>query len=299
MNYARNYAKLMVIVGLVAVTANMASALDLKGYVGPVKMKYTNYDVGVMYYPGQNGEWIGQSTLDALPQSPVPGGAPGEDLWFIFRMENITDLTGTIVLWDRTSAAEEITGIGWGEYDTYLRVTNHGLPTESDEIHGRSLYVAFFEDTSKNFDPYGQGNPAPVARGTPNPTYPTATDGNLLWTLASVPGWNMNFPDDEFFTTFYPQAGGPGGTTAQGGFFAEAGPVPYWGTGPFNWWLSDPNGADVKADFSGDIDPRQEWHIISDDPMRTRLNIPEPGTTAFLLLGLAGLGALRYRRRTH
>jgi hypothetical protein len=254
----------------------------------PLVIKYVNYDVGTLYNVA-NGLYLGEANLNALPlQTPPTGGLAGEDAWAIFRVETIMNASQTQTFYNRYTATEELTGIVWGIRDTYLNQSGSGSVLTQD-IHGVGGHLAIFKDSAQNFDP----TLGPSAR-TSDGNYPTATDGQLVWTFNSVPGWDTSFPTDEFFTTFRPNAGA-GKTSANGGMFAALGSVPFFGIGAFNSQL-DPNAAapGIAADlnFTGSVGTNG-WLVNSNDPMRIT-TIPEPATMALLALG--GL-ALAWRRR--
>ena len=280
-------ALLTVLVLGVAGTAGAAVIID--GVTipnGPIVINYRNYDVGTRYNV-QNGKWTGEGALDGLAQTGPVGGLPNEDSWGIFRVDSITDTTGTIDYYNRWTASTEITGLLWGERDTYLDQTDVAGAVTQD-IHGIGMCAAFFEDSTPDFDP----TPGPTARV--GNTYPTVTDGQLIWTFNSVPGWDISFPADEFFTTFRPNAA-VGDTSANGGMFAATGDTAI-GTGSMNDLL-DPDGIAVgvagRADFTGLVGTLG-WDVNSYDPFKVMV-IPEPATLALLALG--GIVLIRRRRR--
>jgi hypothetical protein len=256
---------------------------------GLIVIKYVNYDVGSQYNVS-NGLYQGEATLDGLTQTPPPGGLGVEDSWAIFRVESIMDITQTVTYYNRGTAGMEITGILWGERDTYLNQTGSGS-TLTQDIHGVGMHVAFFEDAAMNFNP----TLGPTARQG-NGNYPTVTDGQLIWTFTSVPGWDTTFPADEFFTTFRPNAIVTD-TSANGGLLAAKGTVPFFGTGAKNDVL-DPSGIAPgvagRADFTGRVGSNG-WQVTSNDPFILRI-VPEPATI-FVMLA-AGLPALLKRRRS-
>ena len=268
-------------------------------YVGPLKMKFTNWDTGTLYAVPDN-VYVGEGNLDVLPQLPPKGRKGDEDIWGVFRLESMSDPTGTIDLWDRYTADTEITGIFWGARDVYLNQSTGGSGLRSQDIHAVDLSVAFFDDAAKNANPFPGGGI--VAARTAPGAFDTFTDGTLIWTLNSVPGHDLDFPTHEVFNEFWPD-GGPGGLNASGGSFAALGAVDLDGdgnatdVGTLNHMIVKDNigpGVEFTLDFTGEPDPTQTWLVISDDPIRTE--IPEPGTLAVLGLG-AGLVALRRRRR--
>lgn len=288
-----------VLVKIVAVTALVLGVVGtaratIIGSIpnGPIVITYVNWDTGTLYGV-DNGLYQGEKFLDDQFQIRPDGGMGSEDSWGIFRVDAIYDITQMITYYDRWTSSVEITGIVWGERDTYLNQTEAGSPpTLTQDIHGIGVYAAFFEDDTPDFNPR-QG---PGAR-LPDGTYPTATDGDLIWTFKSVPGWNTTFPSDEFFTTFRPNAT-IGDTSANGGMFAALSTVPVFGTGSLNEIL-DPNGiapgVAARMDFTGRVGT-DGWLVNSNDPVLVTI-IPEPVTMLMLSMGIAGLGSYVYKRR--
>lgn len=283
--------KVVLLAVLVLGVAGTAGAAVIGGEVipnGMIVIKYVNYDVGTLYSV-PNGLYQGEGNLDSLSQTAPPGGQGIEDSWGIFRVESISDIAGTTTYYNRYTAPKEITGILWGERDTYLDQTGTGA-TLTQDIHGVGMSAAFFEDAAMNFDP----TTGPTARV--GNTYPTATDGQLIWTFNSVTGWDTSFPADEFLTTFRPNATA-GDTSANGGMFAATGAVPTWGTGSMNDIL-DPDGIAPgvagRSDFTGRVGTNG-WQVNSNDPFMVTV-IPEPATLSLLALG--GMALIRRRQRS-
>ena len=290
----RNATAIAVLV-LVMFSASAVAAISDLSYQGEIKLKFTNWDVGAQYAV-QDGLYQGEANLDLLGQTPPAGKKGIEDNWGIFRVESITDPTGTIDLWNRFTADTEVTGIFWGGRDVYLNQTT-GAGGTSQEIHGVGLSIAFFEDAAKNNDPF----PANIAAARTAPgAFATFTDGTLIWTMKSVPGHNSGFPGHEFFTTFWPDAAA-GSANAAGGFFAQLAPVDLDGdgtaddVGSLNGMIIPDNiapGVDFTTEFTGEPDISGTWDVISDDPVRT--SIPEPLT---LTLATTGALAMLLRKR--
>lgn len=298
------------VLGLLLVATGASWAFNLLDYVPAgqdVKFKFINYDVGTIYTAG-NGIWTGATTLDGLAQTGPPGGAAGEDSWGIVKLTEIYSDDAPSPFWTSTSSLEEITGIFWGERDTYL--ADSGSSTAHQQlIHGVGMNVAFFTQMKAAlgftaFDPTG-GATAVGSRPSGAPVYPTVTDGALLYTFYSIPGHNWGFPTDEFFTEFYPTPA-PYTDSANGGFWADSGSVPYWGVGPGNTQIAqliaDPdgpgplNGCDATFKFTGVPDPSGKWLVLSDDPIRTRVT-PELSSGGLMLIGLVPVGLGWWKRR--
>jgi hypothetical protein len=296
----------------------MAEALTFNtSYTGPIVMKFKNWDVGVLYDVDQDGDglpdvatYTDAGTLNGLTQL-APTGAKNplvgekEDSWGVFRLDSITDPTGTIDLWNRFTATTEITGIFWGEHDVYMDqtvVTYLGTDYVSQDIHGVGMHIAFFEQAKLGGtvpNPYPVGGIA-AARTAPG-AFTTFTDGTLIWSMNSVPGHDTSFPTHEFFANFWPDDS-PLGGNASGGFFADMGAVDLDGdggadVGTLNWLIDTNPTPDFQFAFTGDPDGTFTWIVISDDPIRTSV-IPEP-LTMFGVFGAASalVGYMRRRRR--
>ena len=328
--------KYVAVLGVILAVSGAAQALTFDvPYQGEVVMKFKNWDVGTLY-DVPDGEITGEGTLDGETQLPPVGAYPSgtlgstEDSWGIFRLDSITDTSGTIDLWNRfTPGRAEVTGIFWGERDVKLNQTtvrihvddgpgpdddDDGIPGEDpnftdytrQDIEGVGMSVAFFEDPSNDFDPFpGAGPPPPAdiaaARTAPG-AFTTATNGALIFSMNSVPGHFASSPN-EFFTEFWPD-GGPLGANASGGMFAELGKVDLDGDGVADdegiqntpEWMRP--GADFTFEFTGEPDGTGTWTVISDDPIRAHY-VPEPMTMLAVGIALSSLGGyVRRRRRT-
>lgn len=148
------------------------------------------------------------------------------------------------------------------------------------------MHAAFYEDAAMNFDPT-QGPNARAADGS----YPTVTDGNLLFTFDSTPGWDTTYPADEFFTTFRPNAT-VGDTSANGGMYAVPANVPAFGGGTMSGAMNGSLGPISRADFTGMVGTNG-WLVNSNDPFVVTI-VPEPATVC--LLAFEALALIRRRR---
>jgi len=322
------YLKLALIVALPLVVATQASAIYLPGGA-QVTMKFGNWDVGTVYHnlvvgTEYDATAISTTQSDDDPWKEEPtNAAVGEDVWGIFKLSGIYDATDLDkaywlngVATDWNDGLSEITGIFWGGDDTYVMLDANG----SQNIHAKNLYFAFFEDFSRDFKTVGStpayelgGGPANRGDGT-DPTAPswqtatndsadlgadgrtgTADDSTPIWTGYSIPGFNATFTDDEFFTTY--NADAPGGVTGSGGFFAQMGAVPYWGTGTNNVMFDfGGDGPDMRFAFTGYDGNRGSWMVRSDDPVSANVT-PELPSGALMLIGLVPMGLAFLRRK--
>ncbi|MBE3134659.1 MAG: hypothetical protein IMZ55_14410, partial [Acidobacteria bacterium] len=252
----RTVVALLVAAGVSALALPVSGAIVFREpYTGPIIMHLTDYDVGTLYYNLPDGEYDG-AYLHGLPTSDPGGGAPwralapaanGSDTWGILRVDQIISKADNAVLWVSGDGGKEISGIFWGLTDTYVKqvTTVFGGGTAiTQNIHGVGLQLAFFEDAAMNFDrSAGPGARVDVAG---KPTYPTATDGTLLWTVRSTPGYRLDFPTEGFFVDFTTAASV---YNSSGHALGNMAAVDGWGLGPDNAALDTNGVAAVQADL--------------------------------------------------
>jgi PEP-CTERM motif len=284
--------------------ADVASVLA--AHEGPITIKFRNWDSGTLYNV-QDDVYMGESTLDGLIQTPPPNRFGIEDTWGVARLSGIYDAENNLLWSGSIPGTPEITGLFWGGRDTYLSQTTTAAGIIQD-IHAVGMHIAFFEDANNDF-----GNPSAApgtAKRTAGNAFTGATEGTLLWTLNTVPGFVSDYPNAEFFTTFSPSGAILwGGLNAYGGAYADLGTIHTAGpdgimdtaddimmTGLYNdLFVSNDNGGDWRITFTGKPDPEGTFLVVSDDPIDATL-VPEPATMSLLALGLSALVVRRRRR---
>lgn len=279
-----------------------------------LQMKFINWDVGTIYGGYADGTYT-EAQLHATPpggttQTRPPSSNSGEDSWGVFRLREIDDPLGNPVY--ATSATSEITGIFWGGHDWQMSQTG-GVQT----IYDRGINFAFYLDNTPDFN---RGDPTTDRTKDGSvylPFFNTATDGTLIWTGHSVPGFiapgGVVDPLNEFVTVFNPTTK----DVNNGGFYGDLSPVTYKDglgvthtlTGQDNgqWSLWKPGNPAFPANFQFQFtgldatigDPTSKWLVRSNDPITGISSTPELSTCALLLLGFVpiGMGRMRLRRK--
>lgn len=272
--------------------------------VGDITLKMTNYGASTLYpvigppgtsigYSGPPGAavGVGVAAVDGIG-APPPAGAlslgpyPGlEDAWGIGKVTRIQDASGDAV-WTPAGKGAELTVYFWGLQDFYVEQ----IDSDNQRYDGAGMH----------FDLYTEPLPSPTvfvpsggtAARTAANTYPTVTDGTLVLSGVSVPGF-INAPgiagglatefEAQFNTTTVTGDGGlyvsliGGQDRAQ---FDTDGFVSPFGLGT----------ADLRVQFDTAPATIADWLMTADDPVKG--HVPEPATMTML-----GLGALVLMRR--
>lgn len=286
----RKCTKLLVLMGVLLAMSASSSWAVIETYLpggAQVEMKFTNYDAGTRYFNLP----IGVTDPDTLPTLAAEDatvltpykvvGPYGDDGWGVFFLTTIQDLEdATIEYYNRGLAPFEITGLFWGLDDELI--TYDGT---DQFIQSNDLQFAMFEDPLKDF-----------SRGAPTDrvgvTFPTVTNGDLIWTGSSALGDPLADPY-EFRTSFTPTLNTVGG----GGFYAATGAVDTWGEGPLNWMFEELlDGVNFKFLFTADGSGSGDWPLKSQDPIEAEIT-PELSSGGLMLLGMLPIGVAWFRRR--
>lgn len=289
--------------------AHSSSAFTLPVYEGPFIMKMQNWDMGTLYQSpgigvevgGTGNDVVDAGLLDAITAVQATGALPSitmagfdDDTWGI---ANVTELRSNLGVqqWFEGKSGEHLTVIFYSGVDTYFQETAPGEWI----INAVGMRMDFWEDV-------GPVTPLDISAGSAGRTaadmYTTATDGTLILSVESVPG-------------FLHQPGVYGGANAQ--FESQFNANNNSGTGSAYFQViggtmasifdtntiqngnSVANGvlnADLWMQFTTTPTLISDWLVESDDPVRGFYLIPEPASLGMLGCGLITMLARRRRR---
>lgn len=296
---------------LCAASSPAFAAFDLGGYMGPIVIQYTNYDMSAQYGSGAFGNTIAQ--CDALQVGSVTGSyvipagyeyaGEQEDGWGIFKVTSIlTDNDVEQTLWVDGQDGQEIVGMFYGLVDVCvdndlaivlsdgymldLYIQDAGQYTE---VNGSSARVAFNKYAGIGYDAGGN----------------MLADAELLLESKTVPGsldYSAYFGSTETVSHTSTMVDSYAFMDAVGGSWYDNGNI-YIGRS----WPEVPNSVpagQVVADAyvtSGVVyygttpNETADWDYKSTDPVRLTY-IPEPMTMGVLLSGAVALLGSRRRR---
>jgi hypothetical protein len=290
---------------------------------GAFRINLQNFDNGVLYNNlgagnsagfGQSGTGTqsipgGISTLDSLAQAPAtgayaqpttingvaqPASSTNEDGWGIARIISITDLDGSVI-WSETVKNAQLTIMFYGLKDFFVNQTT----ATSQTIDGVGMHVDLYYQ-SKTDGAYTQYNPLLGSGGRTGATsYSTVTDGEMILSAVSVPGFihddgTLGGKATEFESKFNATSGGDGEMymSVTGGTRASE-----FDNNDFDAPYIAGQTADLFGQFTTALSSTADWLARSNDPIVGSFQpVPEPST-----YGLAGAallsGIVAFRRR--
>lgn len=270
---------------------------------GEFVIKLFNFDMGTVYAPlagGVGSSVTGEAALNALPQAGATGAIGAEDSWGIAKVEGIFDAFGGRI-WSESGKGAELTIMFYGAKDFFVEQTSVGSQEIGSTGMHIDLYLQAFGDAG--FTSY---NPLLGSSGrTTASTYTTVTDGTLILSTVSTPGFifapgTFGGAATEFRSNFNAGSGGLGETylDVTGGAMATS----FDTNGVSSIFNS---GADLFAQFTTAIyrdnpsSGTDDWLVSSQDPVVGHLAaVPEPSTYGLFAAGaLFGLVAVRRMKK--
>jgi len=298
--------KLCVAVGLILSLSGAAWAVTLPSLgTGPLRLKYTNWDMGASYTnPAEWPEDGGSAAMDILAQTGPVGGVAGEDAWFVFRVTDIwNNWQGGNKLWDDGELGTEIVGMGYGLVD--VGIGNLGSVLSIDYT------VELWAQPHGTFDHLLGSSGRINATSYTNVGAPGGVvDSVLLWKVTSISDANVGLPPGENFGTppTYEHIAASTGrsdmyVTGVGGLWSDGN----IGNGEVlpstfkDWYSGLPVTQDghIKSSVVDYIQQgaNDDWMFFSEDPLRVSYAVPEPLTMAGLFVGVTAVGAYLRKRR--
>ena len=320
---------LLLIGGLVLAVSGQAWALSLTGYTtgAPLSFHFNSVDTGPFYKLGGPYATPGACDLGQLtggkglidPVTLLPWIAK-EDAWGIAKVSNITDPDDNTIVYWTPGPNSELSAMFVGTWDQSVSVAYSAAgPGNTYDVtqdtYANNFKVFLFEDPTPDYNAV----PGPAARNGAF-SYPTATDGTLLFEAVGVKGLSNPLnallnPVEHTTTSTLRYDKGPDGIagTADDTFFKLI-----KGSGSSYVEIADANGVGgitgqewnnnmfdlgggVKADLYMSWTLTEpigftKWDTADQDPVQGNY-VPEPVTMAGLFLGIGCLSRYIRKRR--
>ena len=284
------FTTLLMVLGM---SATAAFATPITMTAGDVLFTFNIYATGTGSYPTTTNGILCNSiaACDAIPGQVAAPDAFGDDIWGIFSIASISNISTGDTFWTRGLNGQYLTGLFGGMQDAALEVTGSALGGEkTTDSYTTGGYMNMYYNTA-DYDPT-----LSTTGRTSEFAFTGITSGDLALSAVFAGSAAAGLPYSYVASTKTQSMSGTGK-----GFMDVTGGSMYGDLNTNSMTDTQGNGRDLYFDVvyndSNGVATSIGWDVAGAGTVRGKVQtVSEPGTLALMGLGLMGLAGIARRK---